>query len=296
MTTLHGPQVFLRDLFDAAGPNGDRALGPGPAPGGRIIVEAAQLGAIARQFSVDWRPASKADRSVLEWPGRPLPRPDAVLAVRSALVAAGASNDCEIELPGFNPPTIPFDAVPRPVVSQLDYDAASGRFSAILTVLADGMDPINTRVAGRADDTIELPVTTMRLAAGAVLRVEDVHLARIHTSLVHGEVVHGAEQAIGMQLKRQIAAGLPLTTADLALPTLVQRGATVQMQLQSPGLSLTGQGIAIEAGATGERIRVLNPTSRAVLEAEVIGPGLVRVSPGSGVVLAATGVTGVLPR
>lgn len=289
MTTLHTPQVYLRDLFDAAGPNADRVLGPGPAPGGRIIVESAQLGAIAKQFSVDWRPGSKADRAVLEWPGRPLSRQDALAAVRAALIAAGASTECEVELPGFNPPTVPFETVARPVVSQIDYDATSGRFSAILTVLADGMDPINTRVTGRAEDTIELPVATGRLALGAVLRPEDVHFARIHTSLVRGEVVQALQQAIGMQLKRQVAPGQPLATADLAPPSMVQRGTKVQMQLQSPGLSLTGQGVAMDTGAIGERIRVLNPNSRAVLEAEVIGPGRVRVAPGGGVVLAANG-------
>ena len=97
MATLQGPYVFLRDLFDDAGPNADRILGPGPGPGGRIIVGAAQLGAIARQFSVEWRPTSNADRAVLEWPGRPMRREDALDAVRTALIAAGAVADCVIE-------------------------------------------------------------------------------------------------------------------------------------------------------------------------------------------------------
>ena len=35
----------------------------------------------------------------------------------------------------------------------------------------------------------------------------------------------------------------------------------------------------MEPGAIGERIRVLNPVSRAVVESEVIGPDRVRVSP-----------------
>ncbi len=296
MTTLHGPQVYLRDLFDDAGADAARVLGPGPDPGGRIIIEAAQLEAIARQFKVDWRPASRADRTLLEWPGRPLPRADAVAAVRLALVAAGASAGCEVALPGFTPPTVPFDSMPRSEVSQLEYDAGSGRFSAILSVLVDGMAPVNTRLTGQADDTIELPVPTMRLSTGTVLRPEDVHFARIHTSLVHGEVVRTLDRAIGMQLRRQVAPGQPLATADLALPTMVQRGATVQMGLQSPGLSLVGQGIAMDAGATGERIRVLNPTSRVVLEAEVIGPGLVRVAPKAGVVLATSGVGRSTPQ
>src|SRR5262252_9473961 len=109
MTTLHAPVVRLSDLFDNAGANADRVLGPGPGAGGRIVVEAAQLGAIARQFGVDWRPASPADRAVLERPGRPLRRDDVVDAVRSALVSSGASADCDIDLAGFTPPLVPFE-------------------------------------------------------------------------------------------------------------------------------------------------------------------------------------------
>ena len=89
MTTLHGPTVYLRDLFDDAGVGADRVLGPGPEPGGRIVVEAAQLNAIARQFDVEWRSVSRADRAVLEWPGRPMRQEEAVEAVRLA-VTAGA--------------------------------------------------------------------------------------------------------------------------------------------------------------------------------------------------------------
>ncbi|MBC7801400.1 MAG: flagella basal body P-ring formation protein FlgA, partial [Gemmatimonadaceae bacterium] len=68
-TTLTGPVVTLADLFDGAG---DRALGPSPAPGARITVEARQLDAIARQFGVDWRSTGAGDRVVLDRPGRAL--------------------------------------------------------------------------------------------------------------------------------------------------------------------------------------------------------------------------------
>jgi flagellar basal body P-ring formation protein FlgA len=112
MTMLHAPVVRLSDLFDDAGANADRVLGPGPGAGGRIVVEAAQLGAIARQFGVDWRPASSADRAVLDRAGRPLRRDDVVDAVRGALIAGGASTDCDVELTGFNPPLVPEDADP----------------------------------------------------------------------------------------------------------------------------------------------------------------------------------------
>ena len=50
ITTLTAPVVRLSDLFDELESDGQVVLGPGPAPGGRIVVEAAQLAAIARQI------------------------------------------------------------------------------------------------------------------------------------------------------------------------------------------------------------------------------------------------------
>ena len=264
MTTLRAAVVKLSDLFDDAGANADRVLGPGPGAGGRIVVQSAQLGAIARQFGVDWRPASSADRAVLDRPGRPLRRDDALDAVRSALVAAGASADCDIDLPGFTPPLVPFEAEPRPVVSDLDYDANAGRFSAVLSITGEAMEPINMRLVGRVDDTVELPVATMRLVAGTVVRPEDVHMARVHTTLVRGEVVHRPADAVGMQLKRPLAAGQPLAVSELMRPAMVQKGASVLVMLDSPGITLTAQGQALDSGAIGERIRILNPVSRMV--------------------------------
>jgi len=287
-TLLHASVVHLSDLFDDAGANADRVLGSGPGPGGRIVVEAPQLAAIARQFGVDWRPASPADRAVLERPGRLLSREEVVAAVKSALVTAGASPECDVELPGFAPPLVPVEAKSKTIASALDYDAASGRFTAMLLVSGDSMEPINLRLAGQVDETIELPVASNRLLAGTVLRADDLHVARVHVAMVHGEVLRQPSEAIGLQLRHPVMAGAPIAVSDVARPSLVLRGGNVEMQLQSPGLSVLAQGVAMDSGAIGERIRVLNPSSRAVVEAVVIGPGEVRVEPDSIPITAAS--------
>ena len=281
VVTLQGPQVFLRDLFDDAGVNAGRVLGPGPGPGGRIVVESRQLKAIARQYGVDWEPVSSGDRAILEWPGRPLRREDAMAAVRAALIAQGAAPDCEIEIPGFNPPLVPGTGVSRPVVTHLEYDRDMGRFTALLSVTADGMDPIVTRIGGQVADTVEVPVAVLRMSAGTIPGPGDVRMARVHANNIRAEVARDPAAVIGMQLKRQIPAGAPIAIADLMRPSQVSRGDPVRLQLQVTGLSLTGQGVALEAGAMGERIKVRNVSSQAVIEAEVMGPGVVRVVPGT---------------
>jgi len=281
LTTLDAPVVRLSDLFDDAGPRADRVLGPGPVPGARIVVEATQLAAIARQFGVDWRPASPADRSVLDRPGRLLPREEFFAAMREALGAVGAPSDGELDLPGYTAPMVPLESHTDVAVEQLDYEGVSGRFTATLVITGTGMPTQRTHVSGRVQEMVELPVLVRRLPAGSVLRPDDLQTARVRASGVRSEIVRDATSAVGLALKRLAVAGQPLSTTDLMRPVVVQKGARVMMQLVTPGLALTGQAVALEAGGMGERIRVLNPSSRAVLEVEVVGPDRVRVSPGS---------------
>ena len=93
--------------------------------------------------------------------------------------------------------------------------------------------------------------------------------------------MRSAAQAVGLAPRRPLAKGQPIFLADLERPVLVRRGASVTMALAMPGLALTAEGIAMAPAAMGERIRVLNPSSKMLVEAEVTGPGEVRVMPGS---------------
>ena len=279
MTTLHGPLVRLSDLFDDAGRNADRVLGPGPAPGARIVVESRQLAAIARTFGVDWKPDFAAERAVLERPGRPLTRAEAMAALSAALASAGMPADAEIEIAAFDPPMVPADGTVTPVVTQLDYDAGSGRFTAQLSLSAAGMDAGAWRVTGRAQPMLEVAVAASRLLPGTILSAADLRLARLPSARVPAGAAHRIEDAVGKQLRIQAAPGTPLPLADLVVPTLVKRDARVLMLAEGPSLSLTAEGRALESGASGEHIRVLNPTSRAVLDAVVIGEGRVRMDP-----------------
>ena len=281
MTTLEAPMVRIADLFDDAGPGGARVLGPSPAPGNRIVVEAAQLGAIARQFGVDWRPSSVTDRVVLDRPGRPLPREAVFNALHDALSLLGAAADLDIEMPGFTAPLIPQEAEAHTSVDQLDYDAGSGRFTALLTVTADGMAVNRERVSGHISEMMDLPVLPHRVAVGAVIEAGDTRMTRVRADLVRGEVARVPEQMVGYTLRRSVPPGQPVALADLVRPSAIVKGARVVVELDAPGLTLVAQGVALENGALGERIAVLNPATRATLDAQVIGPMRVRVSPGS---------------
>ena len=281
VVTLESNVVRLSDLFDDAGPGAERVLGPAPVPGTRIVVESSQLSAIARQFGVDWRAASPADRTLIDRRGRMVPREDVLAALRAALNAVGAPEDATMELPGFTAPLVPAEATTEAGIEQLDYDAGTLRFTATLAITGADMATQRMRLSGRLEEHTDLPVPTHRILQGTVIGPEDLHMVPVRSSLIRGEVVRTAAQALGMVLRHPAVPGQPVLVQDLARPPAVLKGARVTMELQTPGLSLVAQGQALENGALGERISILNPASRAVVVAEIIAGNRVRVAPDS---------------
>ena len=192
-----------------------------------------------------------------------------------------APEDSAIELPGFQSPLVPAETHAELAIEQMDYDPADGRFTGTLAIAGTGMELQRMRLSGTVQEMVTLPVLAHRLPAGAVIQPEDLQTAHLRAGLARGEVAHDAAQAVGMAVRHQMLVGQPLALADLVRPAAVRRGALVTMQLRSPGIALNAQGQALEAGALGEVIRVLNPVSHMVITAEVTGPDAVRVVPGS---------------
>jgi len=287
-TTLSGPVVTLADLWDGGE---TRPLGPSPAPGARITVEARQLEAIARQFGVEWRSASAGDRVVLDRPGRALGRDDLIGPLRAALAAAGAPRDGELELRGFTAPMVGLGAVAAADVTQLEFDGGTGRFTALVSVVADGATAAQLRLSGRMLEMTELPVPRRRMMPGEVLGDGDLEWVRLRAAQAKGDVVRAMRDAVGLALRHSVQPGQPILLADLGRPMVVQKGMPIVLALDSAGIQLTAQGVAMEPAGLGERVHVLNPASRVVLEAEVTGPGRARVLPGS----SPLNTTGLLP-
>ncbi|MGH1572892.1 flagellar basal body P-ring formation chaperone FlgA [Methylobacterium sp. P31] len=81
----------------------------------------------------------------------------------------------------------------------------------------------------------------------------------------------------------------PSTRSRLALcsgspipprPRLVTRGESVTIVYETPSISLSMRGLANEGGRMGAVVNVVNVASKKILQATVIGPGRVSVSPG----------------
>ncbi|WP_428391897.1 flagellar basal body P-ring formation chaperone FlgA [Lichenicoccus sp.] len=269
--------VNLSDLFTGLEPGQDCEIGPGPAAGGRITVEQPQLAAIAEQFGVEWQPGVVPAQVIIERKARVVDHDAVVALIRKSLGQSQALHDPDVNLSSDAPIMVPAEMTASPQVETMEYDTNTGRFVAGLLLQAPGTDAVHVRIAGTAIEMVEVPVFTRIMGTGSIVAGSDLQLQRLRKRLVGDGTVLDAENAVGLALKRQTMPGVPILIKDLGRPTLVSRGMTVLLRLDGPGLAITAKGEAIEAGGLGERIHVLNITSRAILMAQVIAPGVVQV-------------------
>jgi flagella basal body P-ring formation protein FlgA len=271
----------LGDLFEGTGPKATLAVGAAPAPGRRMVIETDQLLSLARAHGLAWRPLAANERVIVERPGRQVARDEIEELLRADLLRLGMEPEAELELPGLIPPMVPVGAFVQLAVEAAAFDAQTQRFAATLVVAAEGMPTQRSRIAGRAAATTPVVVATRRLALGDLVGPADARLVRLRAERVRPGMAQSLEQVVGQQLRRPVGSELPFATADLGAPTLVGKNQIVLMVLDVPGLSLTAQGRALAAASRGETVAVVNLASRAVVEAQVIGPGRVRVTSGS---------------
>lgn len=116
-------------------------------------------------------------------------------------------------------------------------------------------------------------VATRTLRAQTVLAAEDI--------AVSDDTVEGAlgdpREAIGLETRVAIYPGHPIREGDLAPPAIVERNQTVTLVFQRGGLTIRAEGRALDRGAVGETIRVMNATSKAVVSAVIGADGSIYV-------------------
>ena len=136
----------------------------------------AQLAAIAHQFDVDWRPVSTADRAVLEsaWASAEA-RGRRGGGPRTRWSRRGRRPIATSRLPEFTARWFRSSPIRGRSCRDLDYDHERGRFTAVLSVTGDGMEPIDcgSRRGRRRRSTCRSPPPAFRRRHAARRRCAD---------------------------------------------------------------------------------------------------------------------------
>jgi flagella basal body P-ring formation protein FlgA len=285
--TVTGDQIRLGDIF--AGLDADiaaRPVAPAPAPGSQHRLEAAQLTAIAASNALSWRPATPQTVLIVSRAGHDVSLEQIQSAIANALATRGVVGDGEVSLDRNDLRlTVPQNFPPTVDVADLTYDARTTKFTASLRAPA-GIGVI-TRVTGSFAPMVDVPVAIRPLSAGDVLRESDLSVTRMRADKSLSQIVTDRAKLIGKTTRRTLPAGVPIKAGDLIATVIVTKNHIVNVTIENGPMNLIMQGKALDDGAEGDVVRVLNIRSNKTVQGIVTGPGTVTVLSG-----ASTGGTG----
>jgi flagella basal body P-ring formation protein FlgA len=85
-------------------------------------------------------------------------------------------------------------------------------------------------------------------------------------------------QVVGLETRVAVYAGRPIRTGDLSAPAVVERNQIVLMTFSKNGLTIQSEGRSLARAGPGERIRVMNLSSRSTLTGTVQPDGSIVVN------------------
>ena len=274
-------KVRLGDIFINAGPMAETTVVYAPPPGRKAVLDARWLYRLAHAYGVDWRPVSLAESVTVERESIAIGRDEAQTQVLAALADRGIDvSDMAVEMGNrMFRMHVAADAATALGVEDLVFDPRAMRFSAVLAAPADDPRAQRAHITGRLHRMVEVPVLNRRVLGGEVITAADVEWTRRRAERLQRNVLIAAEDVIGMTPRRGLRVGMPIRASDLQRPVQVPKGQVVTIVYRQPRMTLTAQGRALEAGSTGDTIRVSNAQSSLVIEAVVAGAGQVVARP-----------------
>lgn len=275
--TIDSAEIRLGDVFDGVPADIDRAIARAPEPGKRVVYDVAILAKLARAYRLDWRPLGMNERSVLTRAANRIDNGMITQAVAKALHENGMEGEITVTLDNRNLEiNLPTDIAPDFIVANLSLDRANARFAADLVAAPDSPRSVHVPLTGRAVAMIDVPVLVRSLNMGDVIGKSDLDLTSVPADRA-GDMIRNSEDLIGKEVRRAVGTGQPIKSKDVAPPRLVLRGNLVTMRIATPLMQVTAQGRAMQDGARGEVIRVMNTQSNRMVEAMVEETGVVRI-------------------
>jgi len=281
-SVIERDMVQLGDLFAElpAAVNPAIEVAHAPAPGQRMTFDAGTLLNIANSQHVGWQPSSRFNQVVVERTGQVI-SPTAIHdAVVAALVAAGMPDNADVALDNDRAQLAIAVDLPATVRAEAPlYDPAKPRFEATVSAPADAPDAerVTIRVMGKVFRTVDVPVLVRPVATGEVIRARDIQMVRMHADQVGPTNINDPDKLADKSARRVLPAGQPIRVSDVGATVLVIKNNLVNVTINTTRLSIVMQGKALEDGAEGETVRVVNTRSNKIVQGVVSGKGEVIV-------------------
>jgi len=271
--------IRLGDLFNGLDRNEDHVLGTAPQPGKDIVLSARTLQRVAVAMGLSWRPVSTRDSITVKRAATIIEEDIVKSHIRDALLAEGISGNYDLILTsGSSTIILPPSMRGTADVTKLQHDPETGWFSATLAAPSRDEPEVEAHFSGKIERLSEVPVLRDTVRNGMVIGERDIDIITIPSRLLNHDVILRAEDLKGLTPRRMIAAGKPIKEQDVESPRIVERGENVTVIYQNGPLRLTATGKALEYGAKGDIIRVVNNQTSQSIDATVSGKREVTVA------------------
>lgn len=274
-----GEEIRLSDVFADLPGESDPVLGKAPAIGRDMVLGVRTLEKIAKAYQLDWTPSSSRDQCLLRREVHTITSRDMAERIEEALVSSGnasapfsveiSSNSAGITLPANLPATVE--------IASLDYTPGQDMFTATL-VSPSADNPVKTlSVTGKVRRSLSVPVLRTALRAGDIIGSADIDWLDVPESGLARNIITDADALVGKTPVRSIQTGRPVLEREVASPQKVARGDDVLILFHAGTLELSAKGRAMQNGAEGDFVRIMNLSSNKSVIAEVTGDRQVRV-------------------
>lgn len=162
----------------------------------------------------------------------------------------------------------------EPMATRMNYDRASRRFDVTLEIPAASR--AQWRYTGVAIETVEAAVVMRGFTRGEVIKPSDFTIER--RARREFATDPAATDVVGLAARGNIRAGQALHASEVMKPEIVKKNDVVILHYEVPGIVLTMRGQAIDSGAEGDIVNVLNPNSKRTIQGVVTAPGHVTVA------------------
>lgn len=123
------------------------------------------------------------------------------------------------------------------------------------------------------------PVSADTVVATRTIRAQS-QIGETDVTLSATQIVGGIDQlsgVIGKEARVTLYAGRPVQAKDVGPVAIVDRNQLITLSYFQSGLHITAEGRALARGGVGDRIRIMNLTSRATLSGTIQADGSVIV-------------------
>ena len=277
--TVTGDIITLGDVFGIVGDGADVVVAQAPLPGKRQAIGVNRIRMLARTAGLDWKPPFGLDRIIVTRASRRISDLEITARVRDELALMTSVDNLRIELANRGPELhVAVGASTMIDIENITYDARSGRFVASLIAAPDTADAVRAEIRGRAIEIMEVPVLSTRLRRGDIIGEDDIQWIEWPVSRLAMGTVTDDSDLLGFALRRSLTPGQPVRERDIEEPVVVAKGSTVMLVYRTAVMVMSASGKALDDGAMGATIRVLNSHSKMVVEATVEGGSVVSVS------------------